>query len=85
MSKTLMDECFSIDLELKRNQFIFIGDSPNDQPMFEFFPNSIGVANISNFLNKIDHKPRYIAHGAAGAGFAEIVDFIIASRNAKNL
>ena len=31
---------------------IFIGDSPNDVPMFQFFPQSVGVANILRFEEK---------------------------------
>ncbi len=28
------------------SEWIFIGDSPNDEPMFEYFKKSVGVANI---------------------------------------
>ena len=32
------------------DQWLFIGDSPNDEPMFSFFRNSVGVANIGKYL-----------------------------------
>lgn len=28
---------------------VFVGDSPNDGPMFSFFPKSCGVANVRAF------------------------------------
>ena len=29
-----------------RERFVFVGDSPNDAPMFAYFPNAVGVANV---------------------------------------
>src|SRR5579862_2928026 len=43
MTRTLFAEVFRIDLDAQRERFAFIGDSPNDAPMFGFFPHSIGV------------------------------------------
>lgn len=42
------------------------GDSPNDEPMFSFFPNSCAVANILPFVEKMDHLPRLLPHWKAG-------------------
>src|SRR5450830_695987 len=46
MTRKLMQERYGSDLERERTQYLFIGDSPNDAPMFKFFPNSVGVANV---------------------------------------
>jgi hydroxymethylpyrimidine pyrophosphatase-like HAD family hydrolase len=59
---------------------VFVGDSPNDTPMFACFENAIGVANLRDFLDRIETPPAYIAAGDAGAGFAEIADFLLADR-----
>ena len=56
---------------------IFIGDSPNDEPMFEKFPYSFGVANIKNFTQQIKHLPTYVASKKGGQGFAEIAERIL--------
>lgn len=52
----------------------FIGDSPNDEPMFEYFPNSIAVANIKEFLPRLKHKPGYICKSAEADGFVELAN-----------
>lgn len=55
----------------------FFGDSPNDEPMFAFFPLSIGVANIRPFLTQIAHPPAFITVNRGGKGFAEGADRLI--------
>ena len=44
-------------------RFVFAGDSPNDAPMFGFFPNAVGVANVRGFLDRIADAAR--VHHAA--------------------
>ncbi len=55
----------------------FVGDSPNDEPMWEFFPHGFAVANINNFAAEIIHKPTYVANHRGGKGFAEIAEKIL--------
>jgi hypothetical protein len=75
-----MHEQFGIDLETGRDRIAFVGDSPNDEPMFRFFPNSIAVANVADFADTIAHKPAYVTRSAEGAGFAELARLILARR-----
>ncbi|MEO8346126.1 MAG: HAD-IIB family hydrolase [Betaproteobacteria bacterium] len=77
MTRTLLAEVFAIDLDAQRGQFAFAGDSPNDAPMFEYFPNSIGVANVRPFLDRIATPPTYVTKAASGAGFVELTDFLL--------
>lgn len=56
---------------------VFVGDSPNDEPMFGFFPHSFAVANIKAFLPALKHKPAYIAHLSEGDGFCEVADQLL--------
>jgi hypothetical protein len=77
-TRTLLDEVFGVDLDAQRERFVFVGDSPNDAPMFAFFPHSVGVANVRPFLDRIATPPAYIAQRAAGAGFVELSDFLLA-------
>ena len=58
----------------------FVGDSPNDEPLFARLPLSVGVANIRPFLAAMTHPPRYITSGAAGAGFAELARLLVDAR-----
>ena len=77
MTRTLLEREFSIDLDAERERFVFIGDSPNDAPMFAFFPYSVGVANVRAFGDRIATPPRYVTKLACGAGFAELADFLL--------
>ena len=80
MTRTLLHEAFGIDLDAECARFIFIGDSPNDAPMFEFFPHSIGVANVRRFVGRLAAPPKYVTKQESGAGFAELANFLLAGR-----
>jgi HAD superfamily hydrolase (TIGR01484 family) len=67
-----------LGLAQDRAAFAFAGDSPNDEPMFGFFENSFAVANIQNFISRIQAKPGYVAKLEGGSGFVEIADRLIA-------
>jgi len=80
MTRTLLREEFGIDVDAERDRFIFVGDSPNDAPMFEHFPYSVGVANVRAFTGRIATPPAYITEGESGAGFAEVAAHLLAAR-----
>jgi len=80
MTKTLFAEAFAIDLDRERERFVFAGDSPNDAPMFAYFPHSVGVANVRAFADRIATLPAYVTEREAGAGFAELADLLLAAR-----
>ncbi len=77
MTRALCAQVFGIDLNAERGRFLFVGDSPNDAPMFAFFPYSVGVANIRAFLDRIATPPAYITRGQAGAGFVELAERLL--------
>jgi hydroxymethylpyrimidine pyrophosphatase-like HAD family hydrolase len=77
MTRTLLSEEFGIDLDAEQQRCIFIGDSPNDAPMFDFFSYSIGVANVHAFGDAIATPPKYVTTAKAGAGFAELATFLL--------
>ena len=73
MTRTFARERLGIELEPSGEGFAFAGDSPNDAPMFAFFRNSVGVANVRRYEALLAAKPAFITHGEAGTGFAELV------------
>jgi len=77
MTKTLFAEAFGEDLGTERDRYVFAGDSPNDAPMFAYFPNAVGVANVVPFLERIAIPPAYVTTREAGAGFVELADFLL--------
>lgn len=78
MIRRLFTEVFGIDLETEKDRFVFVGDSPNDQPAFGFFPNAVGVANVTDFADQLTAPPAFVTEARAGAGFAELSDFLLA-------
>ena len=77
MTKILMREMFTVDLDAAREAYVFVGDSPNDAPMFRFFPHAIGVANIHDFGARVEHLPAYVSVNRCGAGFAEAAECLL--------
>ncbi|WP_372622263.1 HAD family hydrolase [Falsiroseomonas sp.] len=67
-------------LEQALDRAAFLGDSPNDAPLFAALPLSVGVANIAPFLPGIAAAPAYVTAGAGGAGFVEFADAVLAAR-----
>ncbi|OLS14221.1 MAG: haloacid dehalogenase-like hydrolase [Promethearchaeota archaeon CR_4] len=81
-TQALLEGQFNLDMNryTDKQKVIFIGDSPNDQSMFEFFPESVGVANISDFWNNLKFKPKYVCEQPGGLGFAEFTRILLAKR-----
>ena len=68
------------DLKQELDQWVYVGDSTNDQIMFEHFTHSVGVANIRRFENELKHLPEYIATQERGAGFSEVAKILLKSQ-----
>ncbi len=67
-------------LEGLQERAAFIGDSPNDEPLFEALPLSIGVANLLPFLPRIRALPGYLTRGGGAEGFLEAAETILSKR-----
>jgi hypothetical protein len=80
MVRLFARERLASDLDAERERWTFVGDSPNDEPMFAFFPHACGVANVARFAGRLRHEPAYVAGREGGEGFAEIVARLLALR-----
>ncbi len=58
----------------KREEVFYVGDSPNDEPLFEFFDRTVGVSNIRQYTARMQHLPRFLTQGEGGFGFVELVN-----------
>lgn len=69
--------------QLTTQEIVTVGDSPNDQSLFDFhkFPLSVGVANISHYLQYLKHQPQQITKEAEGKGFCELVELILRAKS----
>ncbi|WP_374674106.1 HAD-IIB family hydrolase [Ideonella sp.] len=63
-------------------QWLYVGDSTNDEPLFQRLPWSVGVANIVRFWPVLRHRPAYVTAGERGQGFAEVAAALLAARGA---
>jgi len=79
MSRRLLAERFGVGAEAARRQVLFVGDSPNDAPMFAHFPNAVGVANVRDFAG-LAAEPAWVTEARGGAGFAELAAALLEAR-----
>ncbi len=78
MTRRCLDQVFGIDLERANPACVFAGDSPNDQPLFGFFRNSVGVANVRDFA--LTSPPAWVTQQRSALGFRELVDCLLVVR-----
>jgi hypothetical protein len=59
---------------------LFVGDSPNDEPLFASFGLGVGVRNIDRFASVMQSPPRYVTTSRGADGFVELTDHVLACR-----
>lgn len=74
MTRRFMREILGLDDKAGFAHSVFVGDSPNDQPMFAAFNRSIGVRNVMDFVDRLTHPPKFVTKKRCGEGFAEVVN-----------
>jgi HAD superfamily hydrolase (TIGR01484 family) len=79
-SLAMLREEFGIDAAADRESVVFVGDSPNDAPMFGHFPHAVGVANVLAFRERMPALPAFVAAHDSARGFVELADLLIAAR-----
>jgi HAD superfamily hydrolase (TIGR01484 family) len=79
MARRYTAEVLGFDLEEAIGRCAYVGDSPNDAPMFAAFPHAIGVANVRRFLGRMAAMPRYVTASEGGYGFVEVAEAILAA------
>jgi HAD superfamily hydrolase (TIGR01484 family) len=77
MSLRLLKDAFSITPSAAIGRVLYIGDSPNDEPMFAHFRHTVGVANLLPFLPHLRKRPAWITDRAGGLGFAELASRLL--------
>jgi HAD superfamily hydrolase (TIGR01484 family) len=78
----IVRELWGRELAQELDHWVFVGDSGNDQAMFEHFTHSVGVANIARFAPQLAHLPQYVTPSERGAGFAEVARVLLQARAA---
>jgi len=83
VSRFLAERGQNLDSDEVQDSTAFIGDSPNDEPMFRAVRHSIAVANIRTFLDRLGHLPAYITGRDSAAGFSEAVQVILKRKGGR--
>ncbi|MCX7244826.1 MAG: HAD-IIB family hydrolase [Burkholderiales bacterium] len=83
-TKLMMKNLFHKDLEICNQTCLFIGDSPNDDPMFSYFKNSFGVANVLDYRDRIKFLPKWVTESKGGKGFSELSEVLIRSKSSAS-
>jgi HAD superfamily hydrolase (TIGR01484 family) len=73
---------WGLDVRNHDRRFVYVGDSFNDAPMFKAFSLAVGVANVWDVMERLDHPPAYVTGGREGRGFEELVGQILKQRRA---
>jgi HAD superfamily hydrolase (TIGR01484 family) len=82
-ARAMFRDHYGLDDAGIREQVVYVGDSPNDSPMFGFLPLSVGVANVRDFAGMMPAEPHYVTPSRGGAGFAELAALLIATSRAS--
>lgn len=82
MSRRLLAEAFDLTADQAATRVVFVGDSPNDEPMFAATPLSVGVANILDCAQRLRHLPAFVTRRRSGQGFVELAEHLLAGRRA---
>jgi HAD superfamily hydrolase (TIGR01484 family) len=80
MSEQFFSQEFDQSLADNRSRAVYAGDSPNDEPMFEYFPYSVGVANVRDFSEQMTHLPKFVTQKPGGFGFEELAAHLIENK-----
>lgn len=77
-ARLCLPHLFGMDVYNSQSEIIYLGDSPNDSPMFAAFENSIGVANVRNY--KMPHNPSWVTRHESANGFLEVVSALLSAQ-----
>ena len=77
---TCVRRMLSTFFQMDFSNIVYIGDSPNDEPFFERLPFTVGVANVREFLDRMQHAPKFITEHENGMGFSEFAELLLRAR-----
>ena len=77
MCRIFCEREFQFSIDKNNTECLFVGDSPNDEPMFQFFQNSVGVANVADFKDRLHFPPKFVTLSRGGLGFTELADKLL--------
>ena len=80
MTRRFARDIAGLDIDAEPDRVVFVGDSPNDAPMFGFFPLACGVSGVRDFAAELEAAPAFVTRGPGGRGFVEVAEALISAR-----
>jgi HAD superfamily hydrolase (TIGR01484 family) len=77
MTRRVMIDIYGLDIDAEPSAILYLGDSTNDAPMFEFFKHTVGVSTVRRHLSEIPAPPKWITRGPGGEGFIEVANAVL--------
>jgi hypothetical protein len=77
MALRMLNDVMGLAPASAKKAVAYCGDSPNDAPMFGYFPMSIGVANVKPLAKLMEHLPAFVTEAEGGQGFAEFANLLL--------
>ncbi len=75
--KFFMEKCLSLSENDFLPRSIYLGDSFNDQPLFDYIPFSIGMHTVEERRDGFSVFPRFITTLSSGDGWVEVVNALV--------
>jgi hypothetical protein len=82
-SLRVLHEVLGLESNQAMARCLYLGDAPNDAPMFAEFARSVGVANIKDHLEHVPSLPGFITRAREGTGACEVLKATAAARLAR--
>jgi len=79
MARRVLLDVYDLDIDVERDAVLYVGDSTNDAPMFEFFRHAVGVSTVRRYLSSLSTPPQWITDGPGGDGFVEVAEVVISA------
>ena len=83
MTRRFAHEVAGLDIAQENERVVFVGDSPNDAPLFGFFRHACGVAGVRAFAGHLDAEPAYVTQGGGGRGFVEVAERLLGAKRTR--
>lgn len=83
MVKTYCSRELGFEVAENQQTIAFCGDSPNDEPLFAFFENSVGVVNVKAFEKTLKNLPRFVCPGHGAEGFVQLGNVLLSATSLK--
>ncbi|BBO55316.1 HAD-IIB family hydrolase [Cobetia sp. AM6] len=80
MAVRVLTETFGLDRMQLEQEVMYVGDAPNDAPMFATFRHTVGVANIIQHRAALGWEPSWVTRHSHGAGVEEIAEALLMAR-----